>query len=190
MEVHMKSPSSRRASLGIALAAIAGVLAFSCSSGSGSPGGGSGSFPIVDQPLQGFIDGDSFTFVDGAAREPGSGGSPDYSFRLFSKHPSAYFEPWEWIEGAYAPMDYVYVAFDIPLAVGTYPLYIDWEGGDSRTATLGNAAKSSFLAADEGTIRIDSIDTVNHVVTGAIAARGSVDHADWVNGTFEIEYQH
>jgi hypothetical protein len=186
MEVHMKSPSCRRASVEIALAAIAFVLTISCSSGSGSPEGGSGSFPIVDDPLHGVIVGDTFSFVDGGAAKPGTGEGTDYSFMLYNEERGEYFDPWEW--GGYTSST-LSVSFEIPLVVGTYPLYNNYDGSKPRTVTLLNRNNSTFLPADEGSIRIDTIDIGAHAVTGAIAARGSHNHDVWVNGDFTVQYE-
>jgi hypothetical protein len=182
----MKLPEVSRATTGIAAAAVL-ILALSCSSGSDPSGGDSGGFPIVDQPLTGVIAGDAFTFVEGGAKAPDPGAGSDYSFRLYNKAHTDYFEMWE--DGAYASPN-ISVEFKVPLAEGTYPLYNRYDGSEPFTATLCHrAGVTSFLFAAEGSIRIDSINTVSHTVSGAIAARGSADHDNWVNGIFTAEYQ-
>lgn len=162
------------------VAAFSLIALWSC--GSGGSGGSGGRYDIVDQPLQGAIDGNSYTFVSGFA-EPTTYNGINYDFGLYNLAPSTA-NPWDF--GAY-PGSHLKVMFVLPRSTGTYPLYIDYSSGDNRTATLYNSQDSHNIICDQGSIRIDSIDTGNGIIEGAIAARPSDDGGNWVNGNFSIQ---
>jgi len=135
------------------------------------------SFDIRDQTLQGQFDGKSFSLVSGYAEDSYPSGT-EYEIDLFNVAPKTS-NPWD--GGAY-PSGSVYleVAFSVPQAVGTYKLSLG-----PQTATLYDPANDHLnIICDEGSIRIDSIS--GGYITGAMAARQSDDHDQYVNGTFSV----
>jgi hypothetical protein len=159
------------------ISAIALIALFGCG-GSGGSGGSGGGYDIVDQPLQGVIEGNSYTFASGYA----SVFSGECFCELYNIAPPTGTDPWSY----FYPSPYQSVIFSIPMAVGTYTLKFDFSGGPTQTATLYNTLTSMNTICDQGSIRIDSIDLGGGVMKGAIAARQSGDSSSWVNGSFTI----
>jgi len=136
------------------------------------------SFDILDQTLQGQFDGKSFSLVSGYAEDEYF--SPtDCEVELFNVAPASGLSPWD--IGAYpSGSGYLEVGFSVPQAVGTYKLSLG-----PQTATLYDPANDHLnIICDEGSIRIDSIS--GGYITGAIAARQSDDHDQYVNGNFSV----
>lgn len=155
------------------IAAIALIALFGCGGGSKDSGG---TYDIVDQPLQGVIEGSNYVFASGYASEFDG----EYFCELYNISPPAGTDPWNY----FYPSPYQSVIFSVPMAVGTYTLHFDFSGGPNQTATLYNTVTSMNIVCDEGAIRIDSIGS--GLITGAIAARQSGDASSWVNGNFSI----
>lgn len=140
---------------------------------------GCGKDDIVDKPLQGVIQGNTFSFASGYAYE--SMGER-YVCKLYNIAPPTGTYPWDYSYYSNAP--FLSVTFWIPMAIGTYPWNSDQQGGNVYIATLYNSITSTNLGCDETSIKIDSISGGN--IVGTIVASWNGDPVSWVNFSFTI----
>ncbi len=135
--------------------------------------GGSG---FIDQPLQGKIEGASWTYVSGIADTTMFSG--EIWIELYDVAATG-LDPFAM--GAY-PNNVDYVLFSVPEGTGLYSL-----GLFTQTVTLYCYASSTNTICVDGAVEIQSIDTIGGTLTGRINARS--DSGTYVNGNFTVYYQ-
>jgi hypothetical protein len=153
--------------------ALVFALSVGCSKADSSDESG---YEIIDQPLQGVIEGHSFSLVSGYAEDSYFSPGVEYDLYFYNIAPATT-NPWD--IGAYTGSTYQEVMFSIPQATGTYQLDLS-----TRTVTLYNKETSMNIICDLGSIRIDSISGGR--ITGALAATQTGDDSSYVNGNFDV----
>jgi hypothetical protein len=133
-------------------------------------------YTFLDQVLQGEIEGEAWMLKAGSANESWSDSTSLYveMFAMESDNPCSDFD-----------LDGNRVIFHVPFAPGLYELILDWTE-DSQTITLFHDESGMNTVATKGAVEIISIDEVNGVMEGRIAAEADV--GNFVNGNFTINF--
>ena len=139
-------------------------------------------YEFKDQPLQGMIGGEAWTFVSGTAVDEGNNG--ELTIKLYAVSPGGTGSPWA--SDAYVDAgDYVQI-----IGVSESQGIVSFENVE-YTVELWDDSAGEFIGCYYGAIDLQTIDAGGGQITGRIDARSVYDLSwtdNYINGNFTVAY--